>query len=320
MVNHKVKESRIYFEKCWGRDETPKKLPLHGSNILELKAPKGYYNFNPTIINLKLRLEIYTRISNVSFSSRSDRRGKFKPRGKDHPLENQIVSYNYHSGEVDKEKEICSLQKTPNYEDPRAIIWRNEVWLVVNKVTKIEGKLSKNWCTEVTLLNPLTKEEIELESPWNLPIEKNWSFVSGGSELSFLYLSNPQVLVSFGEDGKVIKIVEEKSRYPLLNGGSPFIALAEDRYLRVARATYWYSKNQIMRVNYLALYDENLEEVARSLPFIMNEVGNEIINGMTLRDSMLYFTWSFDDKDSYLGTIALEDALHFIENNPHPLS
>ena len=318
MINREMRRSEEYFKACWGSKDTPITLPLHSKSTLKCDAPTGYFNFNPTIVNNKLKLKLYSRISNISFSSLSDRRGKFKPRGKDLPLENQIVCYDYHNGEVDNKKEITALAKVPNYEDPRAIVWRNEIWLVTNKVTKLEGKTSKNWRTIVTLLNPSTKEEFELESPWNLPIEKNWSHVPSDENLTFLYISNPQVLVSYDLEGKLVQVIEQPSKFPLLNGGSSLIAVGKDRYLRLGRSTYWYEKRKIMRVNYLVLYNENFEEITCSMPFILKELGNEIANGLTMRDGMFYLTWSFDDEKSYIGTMTVEELLNFIEDNPHP--
>lgn len=318
MISQELKKSEEYFNECWGNKSSPLKLPLHSSSTIKIDAPEGYYNFNPTIVSHKLKMHLFTRISNISFSSLSDHRGKFKPRGKDLPLENQIVSYSYHQGEVDSREEVSPLGKVPNYEDPRAIVWRNDIWLVTNKVTKLEGKTSRNWRTLITLLNPSTKEELELESPWDLPIEKNWSHVPGDENLTFLYMSNPQVAVSYDLKGELTKITEQPSRYPLLNGGSSLILISKDRYLRIGRRTYWEGKRKIMRVNYLVVYNENFEELICSKPFIFTEVGNEIANGLTLRDEMLYFTWSFDDIESHIGTIGSEELLNFIENNPHP--
>lgn len=315
--NRYLKRDRRYLRENWG--ENTLKLPLSNISELKFQSSKNIFSFNPSLIKAKEGYNIYVRESNLSLPSESNIFGKFKERVKIEKLRNGITLYKLNKGVLEKEREVISLSTEPNYEDPRALSSKKNL-LQVNKVISLEGKSDKNWSIKVGLLSGDDLSEVIFQSPNGERVEKNWSYIPEQSDdlYTFIYKSNPLTVVKFNKKGELLELEERVNIYGDVNGGPPLLKI-KNGYLRICRKSLWYKRRKMIRVNYLSFFDEELREIKRSKPFILNKLGNEICNGAVIEEGIVKITWSHDDLTSYIGQVELEDVLNFIEKNPHKL-
>jgi hypothetical protein len=133
-----------------------------------------------------------------------------------------------------------------------------------------------------------------------------------------LYSTNPLVIALV--DKKSLK-VEFDSRsnvldIPNLSGGSQFVKIPGDQFLRVARRRLPVEGKGLVHFSYLLIYDSSLNLLKISRPFAFRKVGFEICNGLMLtNDNLLYFSWGEDDRKLYVMSAKLSEVLTWIDEN-----
>ena len=104
------------------------------------------------------------------------------------------------------------------------------------------------------------------------------------------------------------------SNNPRLNGGSQAVLLNNGNFIRVARRKYAWPKYGWIYFNYFVLHNSNFEEISRSKPFIFEQLGIEICNGLALNDGDLILSWAKNEREVYTSKIPLNCVLSDFEN------
>jgi len=146
--------------------------------------------------------------------------------------------------------------------------------------------------------------------------EKNWCFIaSTGDSFKFLRSSSPETVLSV-QKRLPYAVINEETRFnskPFANGGSNFIKVNDECYLRIARYRFSAKGKYNCHISIIVKHDLNFREVARTSPFIFRVFGYEICNGFQLYDEKFVFSWGENDEKMLLGSIEKHKLLDWLE-------
>ena len=151
--------------------------------------------------------------------------------------------------------------------------------------------------------------------------EKNWVVINESHDsLFFLAQSKPLIIEKVNiKTGVSERVVLQENESQLssknLNGGSPFVKIDSNHFLRVARLQFGIYGIGTCRISVLVLHDLEFKEVARSKPFIFNNLGIEICNGLMIKDDSVYFSWGEDDVAMYVGRCSKAELMDWFNEN-----
>jgi len=209
---------------------------------------------------------------------------------------------------------IIDLSGPPCLEDVRAITFQERVLLVG---TLVLTSSPNPWTSTVAIYDPLKNTTIQLKSPLNRRIEKNWVPIEvEGDILRLLYYSTPLHIIEVdllsGNQKNTILNSTGTAQKPL-NGGSQFVKLEDGSYVRVARKRFAILGMGRIHFNYFVHHDINLIETGRSRPFVFQTLGFEICNGIKLDgNGNIYLTWAQNDRDMFIAVCKTRHVLDFI--------
>lgn len=298
------------------------RLSLIKSKIIEIipEPIPGYWQLNPTILNLNEKIYLCWRATNGVFSPVADKLGKMKLEKSTPQIRNQVLI-----GELDNSFKLLNQRKihesigAPSFEDPRGFDSKVSNFVVGTVITEEPNQGLGKWKSSVGLLNIQTGEIRAIRNPEGKQIEKNWVPISfGPSSIKLLYSTNPHVEVEVDTHLFEAKFSTKSSEFnvPNIRGGSQFIRLPTGGFLRVGRQRFPVEGKGLIHFSYLLLYDANLRILKISRPFIFQRIGFEICNGLILtRDGSLLFSWGEDDRRLYVMKAELSEVVSWINSN-----
>lgn len=284
---------------------------------IKLSREKNLWNLNPTITQTG-KLEIYYRKTTGALFPEAKLNGISRVDNPSKDFKNAVMRLELADDmSMTKQETVIDLMGSPCLEDVRAIEFQERTLLVG---TLVLTSSPDPWSSTVAIYDTITKNMLQLKSPNNRRIEKNWVPIDiNGRFLRLMYSSSPihiiEVDLISGEQKSSILDNTKTTKKPL-NGGSQFIKLADGSYLRVARKRFSVIGMGRIHLNYFVHHDTNLMEIGRSRPFIFRTLGFEICNGMRLEKSdVVYLTWAENDRSMYIASCSTQNILNFISTN-----
>jgi len=306
----------------------------------------GYFHLNPTLQINGPDITLFWRVSNNELTLDFDKKGRpitelgerisstdfeniisgnlhinFDTESEIVIPSNQSVLPHLHVKNLDaiiKEKDLPS--RSFFIEDPRA---HKENGRYLTAIIRF-GELKKNkglFSTRIVLIDTHDLSATVITSDSDRNIEKNWIVVQElDNSLTMLQHSNPQVLVSVDiSNGKAEALLKRASYFVAepenVSGGTPFLLIDNSFYLRVARLQFTLGSLGRIRINLLVMHDLEFREISRSTPFVFQELGVEICNGLALNGDRVYFTWGKNDREMFIGSCLKNDLLSWYESH-----
>ena len=290
---------------------------LEKTTHIKLSSERDLWNLNPTITQTG-KLEIYYRKTTGALFPEAKLNGISRVDNPSKDFKNAVMHLELADDmSMTKQKTVIDLMGSPCLEDVRAIEFQDRTLLVG---TLVLTSSPNPWSSTVAIYDTLNKTTLQLKSPNNRRIEKNWVPIEiNGKILRLLYSSSPLHIIEVdlisGEQKSSFLDNTKTTKMPL-NGGSQFITLNDGSYLRVARKRFSVIGMGRIHLNYFVQHDINLIEIGRSRPFIFRTLGFEICNGMRLEKSgVVYLTWAENDRDMYIASCSTQNILNFISTN-----
>ncbi len=290
---------------------------LNGITHIKLSQERNLWNLNPTISQTG-KLEIYYRKTTGALFPKAKLNGISRIDNPTKEFKNAVMRIELAEDmSITKQETVIELMGSPCLEDVRAITYHDRTLLVG---TLVLTSSPNPWSSTVAVYDTLTKVTLQLKSPNNRRIEKNWVPIEiNGNILRLLYSSSPTHIIEVdlisGEQKSSILDITKTSEKPL-NGGSQFVKLNDGSYLRVARKRFSVIGMGRIHLSYFVHHDTNFIEIGRSRPFIFRTLGFEICNGMRFeKNGVVYLTWAENDRDMYIASCSTQNILDFISTN-----
>lgn len=182
------------------------------------------------------------------------------------------------------------------------------------------GRVGKNFYRMI-VIDLETNSGVIVPSSDPSKTEKNWVVIQELEDsLVFLNQSKPAIIdkvnIKTGISERVaIQEIVSRANSKNLNGGSPFVKIDSQHFMRVARLTFPIYGIGGCRISVLVLHDLEFKEVARSKPFIFNKLGVEICNGLIVKDESVFFSWGEDDIEMYVGKCSKTELMRWFNQN-----
>lgn len=314
MYRYQIFKSFIYLYKL--RLNT-KKLVLKLNSRFPINLPTFIYPvLNTSIISNENHLTAVSRVSNAGFEDYCDFVGRplqsYRIVGS--KLQNGIIKYDLSlDGQVTNLEFLHEITTIPNYEDPRIFLYQGKEYVVMTKVKSPVGDNTSPWKSCVVIQDILTKQTTEIISPFSKGIEKNWVPVEDTDKITLLYGSNPIVKIEFYDSlfNPEVILTKYKSQLFLNNRTQvvktthPFIP-----YIRVVSKKYAIRRFGYTPLHYFEILSRDLKPIRLSNPFVFSSRKQEFCQGLAIKNSKLYLSWSEQEKYNYLGSIDIEEVLN----------
>lgn len=308
-------KTHLYLRSRW-RNMSDSKIPL--DFLSEVVLPDHeYFIFNPTLTLTREKFQYFCRMSNISHKPKTnfwEREHTIDPHKK---LINGTCSFELDdSYNVKNFRVVISPTVTPNFEDPRSFEIGDEIVLFGNYVQKYPFGADREFICQVGFYNLATKKFTLFDSPNRNNIEKNWiPFRFNGNKITMIYESNPLTILVIDMLSLKFekKVISEELEFNF-HGGSQFVKVSPDEYLRIVRYKFRFPKRGLVQLSFAMLHDEKLNVKFVSNPFIFQKFGFETCNGLALNNEELVFTWGEDDKKVFIGKISLKSFMEWLYN------
>ena len=279
--------------------------------------PSKFY-INPAVIYQDSQLYVYFRETNLSIRPSANSMGQMKKLQSESRLGNSVMRGTLSDSFQILSQELVVSETDPTpLEDVRAFNVGKETYLIGTHVILDNAAKDKLISTRICVRS--SSGSRILNSPVSKKFEKNWVPIRlFGDVLELLHSTNPCRVISLNlSTGTQTCSVTTVGELPLkLSGGTPYLRLQDGSYLRVARRRYPLFNRGYVHLNFFAHYDENLEVIALSKPFIFRQIGFEICNGIALsKDDRIIFSWGENDEKMYIGTSTRESVTDWISGN-----
>ncbi len=292
---------------------------LDAKVLTPLVERPNYYYINPVLVFEKNVLYVYFRETNVSIRPLANCKGQMKKIQTGGGLKSAVIR-----GKLSKEFLLLDqetyIQSTDSFplEDVRAIYDSGNLLLIGTHVTT--GSLGESEVLRTRICIRDTSGTRLLESPVSKNYEKNWVPIRvTGNSLELLHSTKPSRIVNFDlNSGTQTNYISEDSELSIeLSGGTPFVRLRNGNYIRVARKRYPLFKKGYVHINFLVLHSAELKIIQVSKPFILNQLGFEICNGLAVtEDENLIFSWGENDHKMFVASSSAQSLLDWIQENP----
>ena len=290
------------------------KIPL--TFLSEIVMPNSeYYFFNPTLTFTKGKVKYFGRMSNISHKPKTNFWERNIVTSPPKNLINGICSFELDdSYRVINFTELIKPTPTPNFEDPRSFEIENELVLFGNYVKKYPYGTDRKFICQVGFYDLATEKFTLFDSPKGNSIEKNWiPFNYNDNKITMIYESNPlTILVIDVSSLKFEKKVISRELEFNFHGGSQFVKVGPEEYLRIVRYKFRFPKRGLVQLSFAMIHDAKLNVKFVSNPFIFRKFGFETCNGLSLYADELTFTWGEDDEKMFIGKIPLKLFMDWI--------
>lgn len=330
------KLDRLYNSKF--STKNPLKLSILKIWKLEPKLLPKMYHYNPTLYSSQNSLMVFWRISDFTFGPYLDKYGIFTNYGLER-LENYeaigqadlFLDSSTLSGSLVNERILENIQIVNLEESARSINRVGEPIFIEDPrahegdgrfVTAHArfGKVGNNFYRMLMIDLHTLKATI---IPGDIPeqTEKNWIVLREKEDsLVMLNRSDPQIIFDVdlhsgnSRAQHTPNSVSERKRLNL-NGGSATVLIDSKFYLRVARYQFPVYPIGIARISVLVMHDLDFMEIARSKPFVFDNIGVEICNGLVMYNNEIYFSWGKDDVEMFVGKCDKEQLMKWFYSN-----
>lgn len=305
------RETKKYLRTEWG-SENANCIPLQSCNEIKLVLEKNMYAYNPTVCVDGDNLRFFTRITNVSNFPEANIFGSLKKRGALFGTVNGIAEFKLDADcNVTNFKEIVKPTEVPNFEDPKAFLFGEQVALFCNFIKKEPSGKDRTFVCANAIIELDSKKSIVLQSPFSKNIEKNWipiDVVNGN--LRMFYSCKPLTLLNFNlEDGSLSTTILDQEFEIDFHGGSQLVRLTDELLVRVVRRKMQMKRIGMVAISYLMFHSNDLKVVQISKPFLFRKFGFEICNGLARMGDSLIFTWGEDDIRNFTGRIKIDELM-----------
>lgn len=308
-------KTNLYVRSKW-RNMCDSKIPL--DFLSEIVLPDcGYDIFNPTLTFTKGKFKYFGRMSNISHKPKTNFWERDIIISPPKNLINGVCSFELDDSYTVKNFTVLIKPTvTPNFEDPRSFEIDNELVLFGNYVQKYPFGADRKFICQVGFYNLANKRFILFDSPNGNNIEKNWiPFKFTDNKITMVYESNPlTILVIDISSLKFEKKVLSRDLEFNFHGGSQFVKVGPEEYLRIVRYKFRFPKRGLVQLSFAMLHDEKLNVKFVSNPFIFRKFGFETCNGLALNNDELVFTWGEDDEKVFIGKISLKSFMKWVYN------
>jgi hypothetical protein len=304
-------ETDKYLRSEWG-SENANFIPIQTCKEIRVSLEKNMFAYNPTVCADGNELRFFTRITNVSNIPEANIFGSLKKRGALFGTVNGIAELKLDEDyNVVNYEEIIKPTGVPNFEDPKAFLFGNQVALFCNFITKEPSGKDRTFICANAIIELNSKKVTVLDSPFSKNIEKNWIPIDvTNKNLRMFYSCNPLTLLNVNlEDGLVSTSVLDQESENEFHGGSQLVRLTDDLLVRVVRRKMQMKKTGMVAISYLMFHDNDLKVILISKPFLFRKFGFEICNGLAKKDDYLVFTLGEDDIRNFAGRIKIDVML-----------
>ena len=146
-------------------------------------------------------------------------------------------------------------------------------------------------------------------------VEKNWvPILSEDSAFKILRSTQPFEILNLRKQDLALDgdYVGKKSQIGFLHNGSNFLLISKQYYIRVVRETLTLKGLRGVRVNRIIIHDLELNETARTKPFLFTDFGFEICNSLTEYGNKVFFAWGMNDESGYIGFVDKIELIDWI--------
>ena len=303
-----------YLKKYWFK---LKDAYIPVENVIELIPPKSeLYIYNPTIIKENEQdFVFFARVTNKSYMQKTDFLERSIAREQNEIPVDAVARFlvNDQFNVFDFEY-VIPLSSTPHFQDPKGFVSGDKQYLFGNYVLKYPNNQNRQFVCKVAFYDIKSKRLEVFESPLHKNIEKNWiPFKIEGDNLYMIYECKPYATLNYNLVTKDMKYdLRENSADLNYHGGSPFVKIGLDEYLRIVRYKFRFPKLGLVTLSYAMIHDEKLNIIFTSSPFIFKKFGFEICHGLALMNNELIFTWGEDDFKMFMGSISLDKFINWI--------
>jgi hypothetical protein len=299
--------------------------------------------FNPTLFYYRSQIYYVYRISKGDYISHPLNLNRlFYEFSKAKPSENVIYDYiNDKCIFIDTKK--SKYDKIVGFEDPRAIVYQNMLYLIVNEENKITAK-RQMYLISIDLRklinDTIIPDNIILINYQESVNQKNWMPLIYKKELYLIHSLSPLIILHLNiKTGECIKYVDTIIRnvpknlrgssniikFKSIDYGTVFLGITHCRYKQVYTHRFFISEYNtnlkpiaisdefIIQDNHLLFINDNTLKFIKFTGWI--QLGIQFVAGLLQIDDILYITYGEHDyyaKQFKINTKVMEDSLIII--------
>lgn len=284
------------------------------SHLANISSPEtSLYVNNFSLFYDGKDLNVIARLTNSTYERISRFTARWIPRDRKGFIYQGLCRFKLSlDGRIWDYSELIAPSRVPCYEDPRVFQFDSRSKVYCSKVIKQGSHENPGWIVRMSVLDLETLEEVEFCSPNNNSMEKNWIPVpSIENKYSFIYSSKPLSIAHFNSHGNLIEVHYPNSPNLRLNynGATNSLEISRGIFLRLVRKRFTILGLGTGYFSFALLHDSEMVTIFESSAFLLQKFGIEICNSICLIDGFIYFAFSLDEKDNFIGGVKLESFL-----------
>jgi hypothetical protein len=278
----------------------------------------GKFYINPTLNICGTKIELFFRETNVAILPKSDNRGNMERVQIGPSLTNATYRGILNDdGKITQQEKVIGEEPSESLEDVRVISFGKLNLFIGTEVRNSSDKSPPAWRTRVAIR--VDGKNFPLLSPTGKNFEKNWvPILLEENTIFLLHSNNPTKLIEFDLLDKSQSVYEVKDLCASLSlsGGSQFVSLPDSSYIRIARRRFPLFNRGYIHISFIVLHNSNFQETAVSTPFIFQDLGFEICNGLALnQENEFVFSWGENDMKMFVGISDYDETIRWVKNN-----
>jgi len=213
--------------------------------------------------------------------------------------------------------DVVTVEVPQSLEDVRVFDFNGEDLLVGTLVTEQKDSPAKLLQTRIGV--SYKKSFFELDSPIGKRLEKNWVPIEIQNDiLRLLHSNSPMRIVELDlVTGKQVSYLLPGTDEQInSSGGTPFLKMSDSSYLRIARKRFPLFGRGYIHISYLIQNSSSYRELKVSKPFIFQDFGFEICNGLSSDNKgNIYLSWGFNDSEMFFGECTYKVLKNWLSSN-----
>jgi hypothetical protein len=290
----------------------PRKVTFSHLEKISLPETSLYVN-NLSLFYDGKDINVVARLTNSTYERISRVTARWIPRDRKSLIYQGLCRFKLSlDGRIWDYSELKAPSRVPCYEDPRFSQFDSRSRVYCSKVIKQGLRENPGWIVRMSVLDLDTLEDVEFCSPNNNSMEKNWiPLPSIENQYSFIYSSKPLSIARFNSNGNLIDMHFPNSPNLRLNynGASNSVEISRGIFLRLVRKRFTILGLGTGYFSFALVHDSEMVTIFESSAFFLQKFGIEICNSICLIDDFIYFAFSLDEKDNFIGGVKLESFL-----------